>query len=118
MKIAWNAVFGRLGSLNGPETPETPEVVDLSGEEDWEDVDPDAGRAAEIERRKRILKGRIARATLRETEIAAPGESCMPPKRDSIGESSGNRMPPKVPPGTDARRSSICLLYTSPSPRD
>ena len=75
-------------------------MVDLSGEEEWKDVDPDAGRVAEIERRKKILKGRIARASLREKEKLtdrAPVDPCMPPKKDSVGESGGR----------EGRRSSI-----------
>ena len=53
--MAWNAVFGRLGDLNDPEDPA--ERVD----EDWEDLD--SVRSAEIEKKKKILKGQIARAT-------------------------------------------------------
>ena len=91
-KIAWNAVFGRLGSIGGvdPEDQEA-EVVDLEEEEDWEDLDAGKEKAAEIERKKKILKGQLARAAARERD---------PNQRTAARERDG------------------CLLYTSPSPRD
>ena len=50
-------MFGRLGSLNQEPS---------EGEEDWEDLDE--ARAAEIERKKKILKGQLARAAVRSRE--------------------------------------------------
>ena len=48
-KIAWNAVFGRLGA------PSADPVASSEDEDEaWEGVD--IGRAAEVERKKRILK--------------------------------------------------------------
>ena len=84
--IAWNAVFGRLGSRSDP--------VDLAedspgSEEDWEDLDN--VKAAEIERKKRILKGRIARAEAREREKSSDPNTLMPPKKDPVGKPSARR---------------------------
>ena len=47
-------MLSRLGGLGPEASPErSSEAVD-AGEEEWEDLDPDAGRAAEVERKKRI----------------------------------------------------------------
>ena len=76
LKIAWNAVFGRLGgSAADP-------VEEGEGDEDWEDVDVDTARAAEIERKKNILKGQIARAAARSREDG----TSMPVTKDGVKE--------------------------------
>ena len=59
------------------------DVGDEDEEEEWEDLDSNKERAAEIERRKRILKGQIARAAARERELV-PLEDCMPRNEPSV----------------------------------
>ena len=71
-KIAWNAVFGRLGGLGDPGD---------SQEESGEDVEE-----VEVEpvgeRRKRIERGRAARAAARERSTGL--DTCMPARKDSV----------------------------------
>ena len=114
LKIAWSTVFGRLGSIGGPgadpEDPADPEiqvvdVKDEDGEEEWEDLDSNKERAAEIERRKRILKGQIARAAARERELV-PLEDCMPRNEPSVDPVGTQRQ---------ARRTSLGHATKTPS---
>ena len=83
--MAWNAVFGRLGSVGAPDTD-----TEAGTEDEWEDVD--AVRSAEIERKKRILKRQIARAAARNSAETSPmpttkdgGKEAPKTRRTSIG---------------------------------
>ena len=84
------------------------EVVDLEEEEEWEDLDAGKEKAAEIERKKRILKGQLARAVAREREPNQNlPEDCMSRKEsgDPVGaqrqtrRSSIGKPPTKTPAG-------------------
>ena len=129
-KIAWNAVFGRLGSLGGQEQEQDrdhdQDVCWESDEEEWEDLDDI--KKAEIERKKRILKGQIARAAVRSREREGEFEedTLMSTRRDGVAasqEGQGRTNPRRLSTGRAANpkgppRDPTCLLYTSPSPRD
>ena len=70
-KIAWTAVFGRLGGLGqDPDLADSNVDVDREDKEGWVDVDTEriVEKEAEIERRKRILKGQLAREAARQRD--------------------------------------------------
>ena len=84
LKIVWNAVFGRLGGA-GSQSP-----MHSEEEEEWEDIE--MSRTEEIEKRKRILKGQLARAAAREWEEVLDGgmssvntSTCMPVGKETPG---------------------------------
>ena len=113
LKIAWNAVISRLGGLTGPDVDADPE-----SEEDRVDVDKNAEKEAEIERRKRILKGQLAREAARQRDKQPTvNDTSIPASKDtgrtSLGKTGERRLSVGAPvagPGSRRRFPSILSL--------